>query len=730
MKFTNQNKLVRGVQAAIAVVRGSPPMSIAVLCGCLMLAQLVTAQVYNPIDTVAGPGRPAPFGDGGPAIAATLTFPQHVAVDSLGNVYFSDRSNHRVRRIDVGSGIVSTVAGTGEQGFSGDDGPATSASVNWPEGVAVDSLGNLYISDYGNHRVRRVDATTGTISTVAGTGEQGSSGDDGPATSARISYPFGLAVDSLGNLYIQTGDQVRRVDAESGTITAFAGTGERGFSGDGGPATSALMSLPRAFAADSLGNLYIADYGNRRVRRIDAVSGVISTVVGTGHGGFSGDGGPATSATMSRPAGVAVDGLGNLYIADIWNYRVRVVDSSGIIRTVAGSSTAPRFAGDGGPAAYSELSSVAGVAVDDLGNLYIADLGNHRIRRVATAREHDPIDTVAGRGRTAPFGDGGPALDATLTNPRNVAVDSLGNLYFSEPYNNRVRRIGVGSGVISTVAGTGEQGFSGDGGPATSATMRRPTYVAVDGLGNLYISDQANHRVRRVDATTGTISTVAGTGVTGSTGDGGPATSAKFGNPFGLAVDSLGNLYIAQYYSNRVRRVDAASGIITTVAGNGRPGISGDGGPASSARINRPAGLAVDSLGNLYIADWGNRRVRRVDAASGTISTVAGTGERGILGDGGPATSAATRPFDLAVDAVSNVYIAEHDYYRVRRVDAASGTISTVAGSSTAPRFAGDGGPAAFSELSSVTGVTVDDLGNLYIADEGNHRIRRVRLTQ
>ena len=509
MKFTNQSKLVRGVQAAIVVMRGSPPLSTAVLCGCLMLAQLLTAQVHNPIDTVAGPGQTAPFGDGGPAVAATLTGPFHVAVDSLGNVYFSEPINHRVRCIDVQSGTISTVAGTGVHGFSGDGGPATSALMNTPSGVAVDGRGNLYISDQRNSRVRRVDAVSGVISTVVGTGERGVSGDGGLATSARILWPRGLAVDSLDNLYISGINRVRRVDAASGIIETVAGTGRRGYSGDGGPATSAEMINGPGIAVDSLGNLYIP--AKHRVRRVDAASGVISTVVGTGQRGRSGDRGPATSATLSGPMDVALDGLGNLYIVDRWNHRVRVVDSSGIIKTLAGSSTSARFAGDGGPAAYSELNNPTGVAVDGLGNLYIADHNSHRIRRVETARLHSPIDTVAGRGRTAPFGDGGPAVAATLTRPHQVAVDSLGNVYFSEPINHRVRRIDVQSGTITTVAGTGVQGFSGDGGPSTSALMHTPRGVAVDGLGNLYISDHLNHRVRRVDAN-GTISTVAGTG--------------------------------------------------------------------------------------------------------------------------------------------------------------------------------------------------------------------------
>ena len=674
MKFTNQSKLVRGVQAAIAVVRGSPPVSIAVLCGCLMLAQLATAQVHNPIDTIAGPGRPAPFGDGGPALAATLTLPTDIAVDSQGNVYFSEPTiSHRVRRIDVESGIISTVAGTGERGYSGDGGPATSAELGTPFGLAVDALDNLYVADVAYAVVRRVDVTTGIISTVAGTGERGLAGDGGPATSAKLGYPFGLAADSLGNLYIPDYfyHVVRRVDFATGTISTVAGTPrKRGYSGDGGPATSALMRNPWKLTVDGLGNLYISDRNNHVVRRVDATTGTISTVAGTGRRGFTGDGGPATSAMFSHPCGVAVDGLGNLYISDRSNYRVRVVDSSGNIRTLAGSSTRAGFGGDGGPAAYSELSQVSGLAADGFGNLYIVDEFNHRIRRVATGQVHSPIDTVAGRGRTAPFGDGGPARSATLTQPYLVAADSHGNVYFSERNNHRVRRIDLESGTISTVAGTGEPGFSGDGGPAVSARIWAPRGLALDSLDNLYIN--GHNRVRRVNAASGIIETVAGTGRRGYSGDGGPATSALMINGQGIAVDSLGNLYIPA--NNGVRRVDAASGVISTIVGPGHPpGFSGDGGPATSATLYTPIDVAVDGLGNLYIADSRNHRVRVVDS---------------------------------------------------------SGTIRTLAGSSSRPRFAGDGGPAAFSELSRVYGVAVDDFGNLYIADTDNHRIRRVRLTQ
>ena len=735
MKST-MNKLVRHVRTVFSAMRGSPHGLIAALCGCLMLAPLVTAQVRNPIDTIAGSGRTAAFGDGGPAMSATLAWPRGVAVDSLGNVYVADSDNYRVRRIDAVSGTISTIAGTGEYGRPGDDGPATSAQLYAPLGVAVDSLDNVYVTGPWR-QVNRIDAVSGTISTVAGTGERGYSGDGGPATAARFNSPYAVAVDSLDNLYVADyGDhRVRRIDAASGTISTVAGTGERGFSGDGGPATSAQLNQPYALALDSLGNVYVADYGNFRVRRIDAVSGAISTVAGSGESGFSGDGGPATSAKFGRLRAVVVDSLGNLYIADGSNHRVRRVDvDTGIVTTVAGSTSYSSFRGDGGPAAFAELSWLYGLAIDDLGNLYISDSMNHRIRRVkltqlVTTQVRNPIDTFAGSGRTAAFGDGGPALSASLESPRGVAADSLGNLYIADSRNHRVRRIDAVSGTISTVAGTGERGFSGDDGPATSAQLDDPWGVAVDSLGNVYVSDPNQSLVRRIDAASGTITTVAGTGEPGFSGDGGPATSAKLWAPLGLAVDSQDNLYIAAFGANRVRRVDLASGIITTVAGNGERGYSGNGGPATSAKLNRPYAVAVDGLDNVYIGEAGNNRVRRIDAAYGTITKVAGGGW-GFSGDGGAATSARfRRPLALAVDSLGNLYIGDTYNHRVRRVDAASGTITTIAGSTSYNSFKGDGGPAAFAELSSVFGLAIDDLGNLYISDTINDRIRRVKLT-
>ncbi len=671
------------------------------------------------ISTVAGRG----VGDNGPAVEAQIQAPHGVAVDAVGNFYIADNGNHRIRRVDA-SGTITTVAGTGARGYGGDGGRALQARLASPTDVAVDAAGNLYIADNRNHRTRRVD-TRGIITTVAGTGAGAYSGDGGPATSAYLSLPTGVAVDGAGNLYIADtwNHRIRRVD-RSGTITTVAGTGEDGGSGDGGPAVQAQMRFPEGVAVDAAGILYIADIGNHRIRRVDT-RGVITTVAGTGARGYSGDGGTATSAYLSLPTGVAVDGAGNLYIADSDNQCIRRVDTQGVIVTVAGTGSRG-YSGDGGSATGASLDSPTGVAVDGAGNLYIADSNNDRIRRVDARRT---IITVAGGGYS---GDNGPAIQAQLDNPFGVAVDGAGNLYIADKKNDRIRRVDA-RGIITTVAGSSEVGFgggggfSGDGGPAVQAQLSRPQGVAVDSTGNLYIADNGNHRIRRVDAS-GTITTIAGIGTWGYSGDGGPAVQAQLGSPNGVAVDAAGNFYIAEANLYRIRRVDA-SGTITTIAGTGTWGYSGDGGPAVQAQLGFTEGVAVDSAGNLYIAT-GNR-IRRVDG-SGTITTIAGTGVETYGGDNGPALQAQLNyPAGLAVDSAGNLYIADSLNHRIRRVDA-SGIITTIAGSGDAGfvssgGYSGDGGPAVRAQLHNPTGVAVDAAGNLYIADNGNHRIRILR---
>ena len=666
------------------------------------------------IDTVAG----GAIGDNGPAIQAWLNGPSGLATDDSGNLYIAVALNHRIHRVDS-SGTITTVAGTGESGFSGDNGPAVDARLSFPHGVAVDGAGNLYIS--GNHRIRRVDPS-GIITTVAGTGERGFSGDNGPAVDAQLYYPIGLAVDGAGNLYVadSRNDRIRRVDP-AGTITTVAGTGERGLNGDGGPAVDAQLNLPRDLAADGAGNLYIADRANHRLRRLDP-SGTITTVAGTGERGFSGDGGPAAAARLDSPDAVAVDGAGNLYIADIGNHRIRRVDPSGTITTVAGTGERG-FGGDGGPAAAAQLDRPKAVAVDGAGNLYVTDQGNHRIRRVAPS---GTITTHAGTGESGSRGDGGPAVAAQLGFPEVVAVDGAGNLYIAATSNHRVRRVDP-SGVITTIAGTGQEGFSGDDGPAIAAQLAFPKGLAVDAAGNLYIAGLVNDRIRRIDSR-GIITTVAGTEGEGFGGGNVGSITLHFVGPRGIAVDGTGNLYIADSENYRIRRVDP-SGTATTVAGTGEPGFSGDNGPAINAQLLRPTALTVDGAGNLYIADPLTERIRRVDP-SGIITTVAGGGRIlswDEMGDKVPATDAwLLSPTGVAVDNSGSLYIADND--RILRVDSA-GTISTIAGTGM-QGFGGDNGPAVLARLHSPQTVAVDVSGNLYVADKRNNRIRILTRTR
>jgi sugar lactone lactonase YvrE len=346
--------------------------------------------------------------------------------------------------------------------------------------------------------------------------------------------------------------------------------------------------------------------------------GDIDTVAGYGTAGYSGDNGLATAADLNGPHNVAVDAAGNIYIADMWNNRIRkVTASTGIVTTVAGNGT-PGYSGDGGAATSAELYYPSGVAVDVAGNLYIADAGNNLIRKVMAST--GDISTVAGNRTESYSGDGGPATCAEMNTPYDVAVDASGNIYISDSNNNRVRKVTVSSGIITTVAGTGIGSYSGDGGPATSANISQPMGLVLDAAGNIYFADWGNVRIRKVAASTGIITTMAGNGSEGYSGDGVLATAAQLYYPYGVALDAAGNIYIADDANNRIRKVTASTGDISTVAGNGTAGYSGDGGAATSGKLKYPYGVAVDTANNIYIADEGNNRIRAVGQVKATPS--------------------------------------------------------------------------------------------------------------
>jgi len=644
--------------------------------------QNIAFSISNGVLTViAGTGVAGYSGDGGPATQAQLNQPSDIRAGSSG-IYIADSGNGRIRRIV--NGIITTYAG----GFfgspnNGDGGPPGRANLCYPTAIRLTSTG-MFFTDC-NRAVRQV--ANGIINTVAGSlfGMSGYGGDGGLATAAVFNGLTGIDFDpSTGYVYVsdEGNSRVRRF-LVGGTITTYAGNGQSnpfGTNGDGGPATQAQIQKPEALWFDSFGNLFIADKSASAIRKVNP-SGIISTVAGDGLLlGYSGDGGPATSATLTNPLGVAFDSNGNMYISG--KGFIRMVNTSGTISILAGSGNY-NFAGDGGPASAARFSSPFALAFDSGGNLFVADLGNNRIRKIDTSGN---VTTFAGVGPPSiSGGDGGPASSATLGLPTGLVFDSAGNLYFTEFTGMKIRKIAP-NGTISTIAGTGAQGFSGDGGQATNATLNYPAYLRIDGQGNLYFVDIFNFRVRMVTPA-GVISTVAGNGQMTTSGDGGPATSAGM-FPFGLAVTSSGTLYIDD--GKLVRQV--VNGTITTLANVGHYG-TGTG--------------VIDASGN-FLACFGDSQasfdeedVIRATSA-GVWSPIAGNGQPGFSGDGGPATSAQVECSGVALDGAGNVYIADGKDNRIRKVSAAAAAFSVLP---TAVTFSVNQGINPTSQQIQVTGT-------------------------
>ena len=704
------------------------------LCCCSVLAlalasnNIAHALQGGTIDTYVGGGN----GDGDAAVNATIDPRGLVTVGAGGapDVYIADGKNNRVRRVAGNTGLIETVAGNGAYGYTGDGGEAQNASLRFPLDVAVDGAGNVYIADTFNNRIRKV-GTDRRISTFAGNGLQTYTGE-GTASQVALNTPYGVTVGPDGNVYIADlgNNRIRRVSPpgcapSNCVISTVAGNGTWGFSGDSGPATSAALKDPADVAFDGNGNMYIADRSNNRIRRV-APNGTITTVAGGGlygPGSSVGDGGPGTQAVLYSPSQVDTDSDGNVYIADTNHHRIRKLQAGNFfISTVAGTG-ATGWTGDGGAATAAVLFNTWGVAATTAGTFWLSQSvemavsQQNRVRKVTS----NIIQTVIGGG----LGSGGAAINA-LVDPRGGdAVDAGGvlpDLYFADGSNNVVRRVAGDTGIIDTIAGTGVAGYSGDGGPAVNATLRTPFDVAVDAAnGTVYVADTFNNVIRKLS--NGVISTAAGTGQYGYTGEG-SAAQKNLAAPRGLDVDRSGTLYIADTDNNRIRRV--AGGQISTVAGNGSRGYSGDGGPATSATLSNPSDVAVADDNTLYVADAQNNRIRRVSSA-GTITTFAGNGSQGFSGDLGLATAATLNvPTYLGLDAGGNLFIADSQNNRVRRVDAVGHTIQTVAGNGQTGS-AGDGGPATAASLGQPSGVAVDPGGGvLFIPAKDQRRVRIV----
>jgi len=794
------------------------------------------------INTVAGGGP-----NNVPAMQSSIGYAASVALDSHGNAYIADSYSNQVFEVSA-TGTLTVVAGNGTACIApavagcGDGGPATSAALNQPLSVYVDGSGNIFIADTGDCLIREVSG--GNISTVAGNATLsqpcGYTGNGGPPTSAQLDEPGGVFVDSHGNIYIADADNsairvvntggsaitIGAVTIQPGTIETVVGNGVPCATypcGDGGPAANAQLDEAFGVYLDSQQNIYIADTFDSVIRvvnpgtqpvtiaNITIPGGDIQTVAGSYYGALdgtacqsTGDNGPATNAYLCLPFGLTVDGSGDIFIADYANFGIREVVPSGTISTVAGTlgtactsySNPATACGNGGSATGAYLNYPSGVALDTSDDVFIADSNDSAVREVVASS--GDIQAFAGNSFLAYSGDGGPATSAELNFPGSTFVGASGNVYIADSDNSVIRVVNTGSsavtinnvtiqpGDIQTVAGNGTAcatpapGGCGDGGLATSAQLNFPAGVFVDGAGDIYIADTglplSEDSVIRVVNTgnspitiagvsipANSIETVAGTlGTAGYAGDGGSPTSAQLFNPNAVVLDGSGNIYIADTENSAIRVVNTgsqplvigavsiAAGTIQTVAGTPPTACEapssgcGDGGPANSAHLSFPDGLALDSSGDIFVADTDDDAVRVVNPGTqpitiagtviqpGDILTVAGTlGQRGYTGDNGAPTSATLDdPWGVSVDSFGNIYIADTDNSAVREVVAVTDTIQTIAGTGTGSAgFSGDGGLATGAALNEPESVVLGSSGNLFIADTENSRIRQLTST-
>lgn len=685
---------------------------------------LIPALPPGAFTTIAG----APYREGVSAQSADAGWPMGVVRRPDGDLIVVDYHAHRLWRIDR-AGIVHRFAGDGRPGNSGDGGPALEARFFYPHDLCQDHYGNLYLSDLGNRTIRRIAYRTGIVTRVAGSGAAGRGGDGGPALEAELDCTCGVAVDRAGNLYLsdEWSNVIRRVDARTGIITRFAGMDARhypsergvsrpfvgpglslmGYHGDGGPALEAAFYHPEHLAFDSRGDLYVCDNSNDRVRKISMATGIVTTVLGNGWRASNGDGGPAVEASTLMPDAICLDVHDNLYVGEKYGFRVRkVAAATGVVQTLAGMGV-PGFGEEGLPGAETHVNSCeAGIWADPDGTVFWGDCSG-RLRRY-DGRTGIVTTALGGTG----VGDGGPATEAFLCGPGGLARSADGTLYIADVWSQRVRAIDPQSGVIRTVVGNGARAYGGDGGPATAAYLGNPHAVAVDAQGRLLIADTRHAHIRRVDAD-GVIRTVVGTGMAWDSGDGGPALGANIVHVEAVAVGPDNAIYLGDAIG-RIRRVDPHTGIIHTVAGIGLAGYSGDGGPAIQARIGTPTAICFDAQGNLYFSDRAYHVVRRVEAQSGRISTIAGSGQPGFSPDGTAGTAAHLyTPWGLALGPDGTVYIADSGNNRVRCMRP-GGVLRTILGADDAT-------------LNEPHGLLQYSANMLLVSDHFNNRILAVQ---
>ena len=628
------------------------------------------------VGDLGGPGNVDGIG-----AAARFRSPFGLAVDRRGYIYVADESNHTIRKITP-AGVVSTLAGSA--GLNGSaDGAGADARFNFPEGVATDAEGNIYVADSYNNAIRKI-TPAGLVSTLAGKAGTGGS-EDGSGTDARFSWPRGVAVDGAGNVYVAdcNNNEIRKI-TPAGLVSTLAGKAGTGGSEDGSGA-DARFSCPTGVATDGTGNVYVVGFSGA-IRKVTP-AGVVSTLAGSAHFFGSEDGSGADARFSMDPSGVATDSAGSVYVADSRNHTIRKITPAGVVTTFAG--TAGLAGSVDGSGADARFAWPRGVATDSAGDIYVADSGNYTVRKITPA---GLVSTLAGSAPLVGSVDGTGA-DARFYRPTGLGTDIAGNVYVADQVNHTIRKI-TPAGVVSTLAGSAGLNGSADGAGA-GARFHYPNAVAADRAGNVYVVDTLNLKIRKITPG-GVVSTLAGSGALGSTdGDGATATFQFCGpimcfgpGPFdcfpircdvdapGIATDPDGNVYVSDYCNHTIRKITPA-GVVSTLAGSA--GISGNAdGSGADARFSSPSGVATDSVGNLYVGDSGNHTIRKITPA-GLVSTLAGSAGLTGSADGSGADARFSGPRGVATDNVGNVYVADYDNDTIRKVDK-NGVVTTIVG--------------------------------------------------
>jgi hypothetical protein len=662
-------------------------------------------EVRAPMLRLIAGGLGGPGDQDGSGAVARFDQPRGVAYDGAGNLFVADDGNNTVRKVVIATGAVTTVAGSpGSHGTA--DGNGANARFWGPAGVACYKAGNLFVADTGNNTIRKIVIATGNVTTLAGAaGTAGSA--DGTGTAASFNYPKGIVVsDSQGELFVADTQNhtIRKIVIATGAVTTLAGSPADCGSTDGTGA-AARFNLPSTMVGDGLGNLFVADSASQAIRKVVIATGEVTTLAGS-WGSYGSTDGIGAKARFYDPYGITSDGAGNLFVTEDMNNTIRkVVIATGEVTTLAGSPLSP--GSTDGIRASARFNGPMGVSSDGAGNLFVADFSNATIRKVVIATGE--VTTFAGSPPLSGSTDG-MGTNARFSIPGDLTSDGAGNLFVADSYNYTIRKIVIATGEVTTLAGSRRDG-SNDG-IGTTASFDEPWGITGDRAGDLFVADSVNSTIRKIVIATAEVTTFAGAARSPGTTDG-TASTARFNYPASVAIDGMGNLFVADGNNRTIRQVVMATGAVTTLAGS--PGSFGYAdGTGAAAQFTFPMGLTTDGDGNLFVADSNSHTVRKIVIATGAVTTLAGSPTIRGSSDGTGADARFDNPAGTATDGAGNLFVADHYNHTVRKIVLATGAVSTVVG--TPDRHGIVPGPLP-AKLACPSGLAFGPGGDLFITD-------------